>query len=118
MRKILVIGATGNVGREIVAQLSDYDIHVRAIVRSPESAGLRENVELVQGDLTVRHVVFLSNLTVRDDAEDQGYIATALHAKIERLTKNKTAGPAAEEGSAEPGRVPLTRCNGNFELNR
>jgi uncharacterized protein YbjT (DUF2867 family) len=31
------------------------------------------------------HVVFLSNLTVRDDAEDQSYFVTALHARIERM---------------------------------
>jgi len=32
-----------------------------------------------------RRIVFLSNLTVRDDIEEQAYPVTTLHAKIERL---------------------------------
>jgi len=32
----------------------------------------------------VRHIVFLSNFTVRDDADDQVYVVTALHEQIER----------------------------------
>jgi uncharacterized protein YbjT (DUF2867 family) len=91
------------------------------MARSPESAGLPGQVEVVRGDLTVpttldpclegadavflvwqapaagvapaleriakqaRRIVFLSNLTVRDDIEEQAYPVTTLHAKIERL---------------------------------
>lgn len=50
---ILVVGATGTNGREVVKQLSERGVPVRAMVRSAEkSPELRlPNVELVRGDL-------------------------------------------------------------------
>jgi uncharacterized protein YbjT (DUF2867 family) len=53
MQCTLVIGATGNVGREVVHQLLARDVRVRALARRPESAGLPREVDVVQGDLTV-----------------------------------------------------------------
>jgi uncharacterized protein YbjT (DUF2867 family) len=121
MQTILITGATGNVGRQVISQLLAAGVPARAMARSPESADLPRQVEVVRGDLTVpttldrcldsvdavflvwvaraagvvpaleriakhaRRIVFLSNLTVRDDAEEQNYPVTALHAKIERL---------------------------------
>jgi uncharacterized protein YbjT (DUF2867 family) len=52
MRRILVIGATGRVGREVVAQLSETGVRMRALVRNPETAALPPQVEVVRGDLT------------------------------------------------------------------
>ncbi|MFH8614730.1 NAD(P)H-binding protein [Streptomyces sp. NPDC017979] len=51
MGEILVTGATGNVGRQVVVQLLAARVAVRALVRDPESAGLPEGVEVVGGDL-------------------------------------------------------------------
>jgi uncharacterized protein YbjT (DUF2867 family) len=53
VNKILVIGATGNNGREVVQRLSASGHAVRALVRTPEKVeGLwPPNVELVRGDL-------------------------------------------------------------------
>jgi uncharacterized protein YbjT (DUF2867 family) len=49
---ILVIGATGTVGRQLVAELlADGGMGVRALSRTPERAGLPGGVELVAGDL-------------------------------------------------------------------
>ena len=48
----LVTGATGAVGRHLVDQLLSAGADVRALTRSPESAGLPGAVELVTGDLT------------------------------------------------------------------
>jgi uncharacterized protein YbjT (DUF2867 family) len=48
---ILVTGATGNVGRNVVDQLLRRDADVRALVRDPAKAGLPAGVEVVQGDL-------------------------------------------------------------------
>lgn len=53
MKTILVTGATGNVGRQVVAQLLGDSVQVRALVRSPKSAGLPPSIEVVRGDLTV-----------------------------------------------------------------
>lgn len=52
MSPILVIGSTGHVGSQVVAQLSDKGIPVRAMTRKPGAARLPAQVELVQGDLT------------------------------------------------------------------
>ncbi|HEX4997556.1 MAG TPA: NAD(P)H-binding protein [Terriglobia bacterium] len=53
MNRILVIGATGNIGREVVMQLDGAGAQIRAMSRNPERAGLPPHIEVVQGDLTV-----------------------------------------------------------------
>lgn len=50
--KVLVTGATGNVGRQVVSQLLDTGAAVRALVRDPDSADLPDSVEVVRGDLS------------------------------------------------------------------
>jgi uncharacterized protein YbjT (DUF2867 family) len=49
---ILVTGATGNVGRQVVSQLMGTGAAVRALVRNPDRAGLPGGVEVVCGDLS------------------------------------------------------------------
>jgi len=49
---VLVTGATGRVGRQVVAQLMAAGVPVRALTRRPEAAGLPAGVEVVAGDLT------------------------------------------------------------------
>ncbi|WP_350280809.1 NAD(P)H-binding protein [Kribbella sp. HUAS MG21] len=51
MRTILVTGATGRVGRHVVAGLRAAGVTVRALVRTPGSAGLPPDVEVVRGDI-------------------------------------------------------------------
>jgi uncharacterized protein YbjT (DUF2867 family) len=53
MKPILVIGATGTVGRQVASQLAARGVAVRALARNPEAAGLPPEVEVVRGDLTV-----------------------------------------------------------------
>jgi uncharacterized protein YbjT (DUF2867 family) len=50
---ILVIGATGRVGRLVVDELLRAGATVRALTRRPEHAALPAGVEVVAGDLTV-----------------------------------------------------------------
>jgi len=50
--KILVTGATGNVGRHLVAQLHQAGHQVRALTRNPAKANFPEGVEVIAGDLT------------------------------------------------------------------
>ena len=52
MQRVLVIGATGNIGREVISELPANAVRVRAFVRNPDSAGLPGHVEVVRGDLT------------------------------------------------------------------
>jgi uncharacterized protein YbjT (DUF2867 family) len=53
MNRILVIGATGNIGRNVVTHLTAAGASVRAMVRNPDTAGLPPPVEVVRGDLTL-----------------------------------------------------------------
>lgn len=48
---ILVTGATGNVGSNVVEHLVNRGADVRALVRDPAKASLPPSVEVVQGDL-------------------------------------------------------------------
>src|SRR5215468_7036585 len=52
MERVLVTGATGTVGRQVVSQLLATDRRVRALTRNPDAAGLPLQVEVVCGDLT------------------------------------------------------------------
>jgi uncharacterized protein YbjT (DUF2867 family) len=53
MNRILVIGGTGNVGRQVVYQLRETGARFRVMTRNPDAAGLPPQVEVVRGDLTV-----------------------------------------------------------------
>jgi uncharacterized protein YbjT (DUF2867 family) len=48
---ILVTGATGRIGRQVVQQLVDRGADVRALVRDPAKADLPAGASIVQGDL-------------------------------------------------------------------
>lgn len=50
--KILVTGATGNVGGEVERNLHQRGTEVRALARKPEAAKFPAGVEVVAGDQT------------------------------------------------------------------
>ena len=50
---VLVIGATGRVGRLVIAELLNAGVRVRALTRRPAAAELPADVEVLSGDLTV-----------------------------------------------------------------
>jgi uncharacterized protein YbjT (DUF2867 family) len=52
MNRILVIGATGRVGRQVLSQLPATGVRVRALLRNSQSTGLPPNLDVVRGDLT------------------------------------------------------------------
>jgi len=52
-RPVLVTGATGRIGRTVVAHLLDAGVPVRALTRRPDAAGLPAAVEIAAGDLGV-----------------------------------------------------------------
>jgi len=53
VNRILIIGATGTVGRQVLSQLIAVGAQVRALVRNPDAACLPPQVEVVRGDLTL-----------------------------------------------------------------
>jgi uncharacterized protein YbjT (DUF2867 family) len=120
MKRILVIGGTGNVGAQVVYQLLEAGVGVQAFARRPEAAGFPAGVELLKGDLTepncfdrlgefdaafliwcaplstaeevvgklsrkTGRIVFLSNMTVRDDVKVYDNRESTTHFEIERL---------------------------------
>src|SRR5262245_12332080 len=52
MKRVLVTGATGQIGREVVAQLRGTGVAIRAMTRHPRSANLPADVDIVGGDLS------------------------------------------------------------------
>jgi uncharacterized protein YbjT (DUF2867 family) len=66
MKRILVTGATGRVGRQVVSQLLTTDVRVRALTRNPDAAGLPPEVEVVRGDLTAPEALGRPAGTFRD----------------------------------------------------
>jgi len=53
MNRILVIGATGRVGRQVLSQLPATGVQVRALSRNPLTARLPQHEDVVRGDLTL-----------------------------------------------------------------
>ncbi|WP_409346739.1 NAD(P)-dependent oxidoreductase [Paenibacillus sp. MBLB4367] len=50
--KVVVFGATGGTGRQVVAQALEYGHEVTAIVRNPEAIDIRhERLEVIRGDV-------------------------------------------------------------------
>jgi uncharacterized protein YbjT (DUF2867 family) len=53
MKRVLVTGATGQIGSEVVSQLRSTGCRIRAMSRHPQSANLPPDVEIASGDLSV-----------------------------------------------------------------
>jgi uncharacterized protein YbjT (DUF2867 family) len=53
MNRILVIGGTGTVGRQVLSRLAATGAQVRALARNTGAARLSAQVEVVRGDLTL-----------------------------------------------------------------
>jgi uncharacterized protein YbjT (DUF2867 family) len=88
MKPILIIGATGRVGRQVVPQLVATGTQVRAMARNPTAARLSPQVEVVQGDLTVPET-----LDRCFDGIDTVFLVwtappTAVASALERITKH------------------------------
>ncbi|MEU1270954.1 NAD(P)H-binding protein [Streptomyces sp. NPDC005799] len=95
---ILVTGATGTIGREVVRQLVAGGEKVRALTRDPEGARLPSGVEAVRGHHRDRSSVeaamagadaaFLVGVFGPDDAEhDRGLVEAAGAAGVGRIVK-------------------------------
>lgn len=53
MKPVLIIGGTGTVGSQVLAQLSAKSIPVRVLARNPAACRFAPQIEVVQGDLTL-----------------------------------------------------------------
>ena len=75
-KNILVAGATGTNGRELIRQLTEKGLGVRALVRSVTKAAdlASDLVELIEGDLSDR-----ASLEPAFDGIEKAYVVTAVH---------------------------------------
>jgi uncharacterized protein YbjT (DUF2867 family) len=48
---VLIVGATGGLGQDVVAEALARGYETRALVRNPEHSALPANVEIVRGDV-------------------------------------------------------------------
>jgi uncharacterized protein YbjT (DUF2867 family) len=82
---ILVTGATGQIGREVIAQLSAAGQPVRALTRNPQTATFTEDVDVVQGDLCVPDALDEATKNVRAVFLVWSGPVSAASASIDRL---------------------------------
>ena len=88
MNRILVIGGTGTVGRQVLSQLAAKGVQLRALARNPGAARLPLQVEVVRGDLTLPET-----LDACLDGIDTVFLvwtapAAAVVPALERITKH------------------------------
>ncbi|MFI9804532.1 NAD(P)H-binding protein [Streptomyces sp. NPDC052301] len=110
---ILVTGATGTIGSEVVRQLAERGEKVRALTRDPARAHVPAGVEAVRGDLrdpdSLREVTtgvtaaFLLRPPGPDEGQDAALVAAARAAGARRLVKLSAV------GTGEPALGPFGR---------
>lgn len=95
---ILVTGATGSNGREIVKHLASRNVQVRAMVRDRARAIAVPNVEVVEGDFDrpetllgalagVERAFLLTNSTERAEAQQLAFINAAKQSGVKQIVK-------------------------------
>ncbi|WP_029759070.1 SDR family oxidoreductase, partial [Fusobacterium nucleatum] len=85
-KTVMVVGATGSIGRYVVEVLLEKKYNIKALVRNPEKANFSKEVELVVGEITkpetlngisenVDYIIFThgSLLQNEDDAKNIDY---------------------------------------------
>jgi putative NADH-flavin reductase len=75
--RVLIIGATGPTGRELVRQAREKGHAVSALVRRPEAASGLSGVRLIKGDLLVAS-------TLGEALHDQDAVLSAVGTKLSR----------------------------------
>ncbi len=121
---ILIIGATGTVGTELVAQLTEGGYRVRALTRSPQKAAkFWNNVEVVTGNLNDRDSLVAPMrgvdrffLITASTQQDKNVLAAAKEAGVQHVVKISTqeAGwtPVEGHGHWHKEREELIRSSG------
>ncbi len=97
---ILVTGATGTNGTEVLKQLADANVAVRAMVRNPDKADTIAfpNVEIVEGDFDrpatlptvldgVERVFLLTNSSARAEAQQLAFVDAARQSGVAHIVK-------------------------------
>ncbi|QGV82673.1 NAD-dependent epimerase/dehydratase family protein [Streptomyces ficellus] len=117
----LVTGATGTVGRQVVAELLRLGRPVRALTRDPAKAGLPDGVEVVRGDLTDPdtltgaldgvtglHLITFGGEYFAPLETGPRIVDLAREAGVRRITVLNGGGPTPLEDAVRAGGVPWT----------
>jgi uncharacterized protein YbjT (DUF2867 family) len=122
---ILITGATGNNGGELIRQLTAMGQRVRALVRNPAKAANLQgpNIELAAGDFDqpetlnaalqgVEKAFLLTPVAERFVQWQRAFIEAAQRAKVKHLVKFSGSCPYGEPTTPQcamesPGRAPL-----------
>ncbi|MER5855657.1 SDR family oxidoreductase [Streptomyces sp900105245] len=104
---ILVTGATGTIGSEVVRQLAESGAEVRALTRDPARAKVPQGVEVVRGDYGDPGsldaptegvtAVFLVGVPGPSAQHDRALVAAAERAGVRRLVKLSAIGTGDPE---------------------
>ncbi|MVU77075.1 SDR family NAD(P)-dependent oxidoreductase [Nocardia sp. ET3-3] len=100
---IVITGATGTIGSEVVRQLAERGVKVRAVTRNPEAARLPEGVEVVRGDYLdpesmaaafdgAQAAFLVGQVSIETSDTDTALIAAARDAGVPRLVKLSAIG--------------------------
>lgn len=106
---ILVSGASGHVGSEVLRQLSAKGVPVRALVHNPEKAGQIQgyNAEIVYGDFDqpdtlvralegATRAFLISNISLRQDELQDNFIRAAQRAGVKHVVKSSAVGASPD----------------------
>ncbi len=110
MERVLIIGATGRIGREVVRLLAERGPSLRALVRGPTRAGLGAGIEQVAGDLRdpealrraftgVDHVVLITPDGLGQAALESAAMVAAARAGVRQIVKISACAAGAPEVS-------------------
>jgi uncharacterized protein YbjT (DUF2867 family) len=118
---VLVTGATGTVGRHLVAQLLEMGHAVRALTRTPEKANFPVGAEVVAGDLTdldslrvalegvtALHLINFDGATGMPLMNGADLVALAQQAGVQRVTVLMGGEKGAVEQAVEAGTMAWT----------
>ncbi len=120
---ILVTGATGNTGKELVKLLISRNVSFRAMVREPEKAkeiAKAQGVEVVAGDFDdpdsvlhalngVERAFLLTNSTERAEAQQRNFVDMASRAGVKHIVK------ISQYGACEASPVRFLRYHAAIE---
>jgi uncharacterized protein YbjT (DUF2867 family) len=102
---IVITGATGNVGRPLVSLLAAAGARVRAVTRTPDTAGFPAGVQAVSSAvdaLAGASAVFLNSRALGDDLAD--IVAAARHSGVTKVVA-LSAINADDDFARQPSRV-------------
>ncbi|MGW3407048.1 SDR family oxidoreductase [Streptomyces zhihengii] len=118
---VLVTGATGTVGRQVVAELLDRGHTVRALTRDPATARFPDGVEVVGGDLTEPetlesaldgvaglHLITFGGAAFSPLETGPRVLALARAAGVRRVTVLNGGGATPMEDAVRAGDIPWT----------